>query len=930
MRISELSSPGLRQPRQDPLSQLLSQIEALIAETERLSSECALPENLYAGLNQCLAQLSQLVPFSSSVKLQIWKLSYRLWNACVDLANAIAIKSSSSGSKLGAGVEHVELRQVSADLLSVAGEVYGVPSPSLKSASFYYKTGLMWHGMKKFDLASSCFEKATNLTSKIEIDAMSDCEERKLLLDLNIARSRTAWELSDRNVSITLLNRSKKLLFESAENYRELANQYLIFGKALLSEKESANNEALKLMNEALELCEKGLRVVKKTQETLSLKDLRRETLRFIAAVHLQREEFDSVIKCVRILRGNGGDQHPSLSVLAMKGWLGLGRHGEAEKELRGMVAYFKTVGMAGIETVRSVFLGLMERCSVSASAAVRVVYKVIGDGGGGGGEGSRVRAKLAAELASDKRVVALFAGERAADERTAMHAVLWNCAAAYFRSKEFNTSAEIFEKSMLYIPCGVENRVLRAKGFRVLCLCHLGLSQLDQAQEYIDEAEKLEPNIACAFLKFKIYLQKTDHSSAITQMQAMMACTDFTTEFLSLSAHEAVACHALSVAVASLSNLLNFYTTGKPMPITEVVVLRTLITILIQDPGSEQEVLKFMKITQARIADLGPTHFFGKGEVGRRERSWIATTAWNSGTWAGLKKNYELCAEFFRFASEFYGVVVDEEAEGNIVMVCKSTILTVSAMIASEKQKNVSLLDTELKQAIELLDRAGKMMSSISTGNILADCQDNTFDANLYFIHTFNAYELYGRLGDSGSQLLVIKNFASSKACNPKHLLQIGLAASQGPKFNPEVATFTLNASLSGLLASPTPDYQNIALIIRRLITVASVYNGDADDDSVYGLYKQAYRITVGLKEGEYPAEEGKWLATTAWNRAAVPARLRKIDAGKKWMNMGLELARNVPGMETYKATMEDHVAAFEKKLNEVGKKEGSSMAVD
>lgn len=44
----------------------------------------------------------------------------------------------------------------------------------------------------------------------------------------------------------------------------------------------------------------------------------------------------------------------------------------------------------------------------------------------------------------------------------------------------------------MLYIPYDIENRNLRAKGFRVLCLCYLGLSQLDRAQEYVNEAEKV------------------------------------------------------------------------------------------------------------------------------------------------------------------------------------------------------------------------------------------------------------------------------------------------------------------------------------------------------------------------------------------------------------------------------------------------------
>lgn len=64
--------------------------------------------------------------------------------------------------------------------------------------------------------------------------------------------------------------------------------------------------------------------------------------------------------------------------------------------------------------------------------------------------------------------------------------------AADHFRSKDYEVSAELFEKSLLYVPHDIENRSLRAKGFRVLCLCHLALSHFDRAQEYIDEAAKV------------------------------------------------------------------------------------------------------------------------------------------------------------------------------------------------------------------------------------------------------------------------------------------------------------------------------------------------------------------------------------------------------------------------------------------------------
>ncbi|KAL3531026.1 hypothetical protein ACH5RR_010348 [Cinchona calisaya] len=933
MRIAEISSPELRpshnQESAGPHSHILSQIESSIKQLELHSPTPVLPETISSDLRRALTQLTQLAPFPNSVSLNIWKLSYRLWNACVDLSNS----SATSGVK--SSEEHATLRQISADLLFITSDVVGIPSPAFKCASFFYKTGLFWHDLKKFDLANNCFEKATDLISKVEISSISDNDERKLLLNLNLARSRSAWEVSDKNLSITLLNRSKTALFGIAENYKELASQYMMFGKIILSRNEvSGVNESLKLMNEALELCEKGLRIVKRTEETLALKDLRAKTLRFIAAVHLQRDEFENVLKCLRVLRDGGGDHHPSLSVLAMKAWLGLGRYGEAEKELKSMVvnkgvpeavwvsaveSFFQAAGAAGAETAKGVFLGLLGRCHVSAGSAIRLVNRVVGNNGGGSLEGSMVRAKVVAELVSDERVVALFAGEEVSKERTAMHALLWNCAAEHFRSKDYQTSAELFEKSMLYVPYDIENKILRAKGFRVLCLCYLGLSQLDRAQEYINEAEKPQPDIASAFLKFKIYLQKNDHSSAIAQVQAMSSCLDFSPDFLSLSAHEAVACHSLPVAIASLSHLLNFYSSGKPMPAMEVVVFRTLVTILTRETGHASDILKFMKRAHDRISEIGADRFFGKGEVGKRERNWFAANAWNFGVQMGNEKSYGLSAQFFKLASEFYSIIFDGEADDYNVMVCKSLVLCVSAVIADEKQTNSILLESEAKQAIELSDRAGKILLSGSALSWKNDDRDTSIEPNFFFMHTWSAYNLYSRLGDMGQkQLLLIKSYASSKSCNPLHLLQIGLDASQGPRSNPEVACFALDTCLSALLTSPSPDYRNVALILRKLISVSTIFKDDTDDEAVICLYRQAYRIMVGLKEGEYPTEEAKWLSMTAWNRAALPLRLGHTEVAKKWMDIGLELAKKVPGMQTYRSCMEDFVAGYEKKSHE------------
>ncbi|CAH8363139.1 unnamed protein product [Eruca vesicaria subsp. sativa] len=935
MRIAEISTPDFRQLHRETESHthhpLLSEIELLIKQSESISKDQPLPQSLPSSLRQSLTRLSQLAPLpGNSFNLTVWKLSFRLWNACVDLSNAAALRSSSSSAESIANLRHV-----AADMLFLAGDVTGVPSPTIKSSLFYYKTGLVWHGLEKFDLASDCFERATEILSKIDIGRVADAGERKLFLDLNLARSRTAWEVSDRNLAVTLLNRGKKMLFGSPDHYKSLSNQFLAFGKSALSREDDdcSLNDALRLMNESLELCEKGMGTAKTREDTMEFTSMRIKTLRFISAVHLQKGEFESVIKCVKVLRngGNGSsdgaDQHASLPVLAMKAWLGLGKYSEAEKELRGMVgnkdipetvwvsaveAYFEVVGTAGAETAKGVFLGLLGRCHVSAKAARRVAHRVLGESRGGD-SGSRIRANVVAQLVSDERVIALFAGEDVTKERKALHSVLWNSASAHFGAKDFETSAEMFEKSMLYIPHDIENRVFRAKGFRVLCLCYLGLSQLDRAHEYIEEAEKLEPNIHCSFLKFKIYLQRKEHSSAIGQIDAMLSCLDFSPHYLSLAAHEAISCQALPVAVASLSKFLSFYTSGKTMPTTEVVVFRTLVTILTQDAGSETEALDFMLQAQSRASKLGTECFFGSGETGKRELKWFALTSWNLGSRCGDAKKYELCGEFCRLASEFYSCLDTVESGENTVMILRSLVLSVTAIIALEKQNKSTLTETQVKLAAELLVRAGKIMSSL-----LSDGKDCIMEPELIFMYTLTAYDIHGRLNNSALQLLVVKTFAGSKSCNYNYLLQLGIFASQNPRSNPDVSTFALNECLSALIASPSPDYPTIALIIRKLIGLSSVQKGNTEDgEAIQKMYKQAYRIMVGLKEGEYPTDEGKWLATTAWNRAALPVRLGQFENAKKWLSIGLEIAEKVSGMDTYKACMEDFLAGFQAKVS-------------
>nr|XP_010909836.1 TPR repeat-containing protein ZIP4 [Elaeis guineensis] len=927
MRISELSPD--RRPSSDdsqPLRLLLEDLESSIQEAESLSpDDPSSGEKLVTRLRRSLSRLPAALPLPEPAKIHIWKLSYRLWNACVDLSNAAGFRPDGRWR-----TGQAELRQIAADLLLLAGNPAGIPSAAFKAASFFHKTGQIWHELGRFDLAAGCFERATDLTSTVPIDGIGGEEELRLLLDLSLARSRTAWEVADRNLAIALLNRSKSLLFGSPAAFRALAEQYLQFGKLDLAKKSlEGNSDASKLLTEALDLCEKGIAAAKGRGDggTLDLEELKGRCLRFLAAERLQVEDYEGVLRCVRVLRVDtavsaAAAEHPSVGFVAMRAWLGTGRVGEAERELKGMMANKEVpegvcvaaaeayLAVAGAEAARGVLAGLVGRCRAGAGAALRVVKRVA-EGGGGG------RAKVVAELAADERVVALFEDAAATKERNAMHAVLWNCATEHFRSKDYDISAEMFEKSMLYVPRDEETRARRSNCFRVLSLCHLALMQLDQAEEFINEADKLEPNVKCAFLKFKIYLQKKDEKEAINQIQAMVSCIDFNPEFLTLSTHEAIACQSLAVAVASLSVLLNLYSPGKPMPMPmpEVAVLRNLITLLQRNPDGEIEILKYTRVAGARMTGLGVEGFFGTGAVGSRELNWFAGNSWNMGLKTGKEKKYEACAEFLELASEFYSVLNDE-SNGNQVMVCKCLILSVGAMLNVEEQKKVTLLDSDIKKAIEMLGRAGKILPLVSSRVQIVNDHHAEYP-DLFFLHTYNTYHLLSRLGNDtrSQQLQLIKSFASSKVCTPNHLLQLGFTALKGGRPNLEAAEFALNACLSALLASPSPDYHLISIALRKLVCLSGLQDTEGGkNDGAYRVYRQAYQIIVGLKDGEYPIEEGKWLATTAWNKSGLAVRLHQFNVAERWMKMGLDLARHLKGMEKYREGMEEYFANFEK----------------
>lgn len=69
----------------------------------------------------------------------------------------------------------------------------------------------------------------------------------------------------------------------------------------------------------------------------------------------------------------------------------------------------------------------------------------------------------------------------------------------------------------MLYLPGDEENKLQRAKSFRVLCLCHIALLRYDRAAEFAIEAQKVKENSKTVSNRIKLKSKIIDMVSQST-----------------------------------------------------------------------------------------------------------------------------------------------------------------------------------------------------------------------------------------------------------------------------------------------------------------------------------------------------------------------------------------------------------------------------
>nr|PNR59206.1 hypothetical protein PHYPA_001997 [Physcomitrium patens] len=855
--------------------------------------------------------------FSEEQRILAWRLSYRLWNCSVDIVNNLEGDQELSE-------DLAELRQVACDLLATAGAVGNAHSSFVRIAMFFSKTGCAWHRIRKFLRASVCFEKAFELCFKQEernSSQSSDTREQiNFFFELFLSRAKTVWELGGHTLACSLLGRARGLLPTIPVNrHAELAEQYLQFGKSLLLKDDTdSQSESIRYMEAGLDICSEALSDCHEYHDAdkTNLERLKQRILRNLAAGQLQNENYESALRCVDALRQTS--DHSSTSYFAIRALAKLGRQDEVERELFTLVGHARDrvdvcVSALDIvieecdkfEAVEKAFFILLEHFGPNRGQLPAKVLEKLLRQDPAADTSCIKRVELALKIACEQKiltaVVAEIEGLELKDRRRQIaqkqqqfiHALLWTSGSEHFKAKMYKTSIRLFEASMLYIVRDGEGSMLEAKSLRVLCLCHMALSQFERAAEVIDKAEKIDPSIASIFLKLKIGLQTRNEAEACKEVERMLKCTDFEPEFLNLACHEAIACKTITVAVAALSNMLSLYSSDRVMVTEEVVVLRNLILLLIQGKTKRSDILWHFKYANKRLQELGYEKFFGTGSSGEREAKWYSGASWNQAMECGKEQDWKSCFEFYAISSNFYCVL--PPTPGSLRSVQTALLLCVSALLTTDDVNETEVIHI----ATTYLDKCQEVHKKLVAIDDSGSKTDGSFGIYLHLLQ----FELKGRAKEDAEQLKILKQCSNMPGFTAEHFFKMGLEASRRKEPSMEVASAAFRMCLTLTLSAPNADYKIVAALVRKMINLANARCKDGPE--VLDLYKQAQQILLGLGNNLYPQDEAQWLVSTAWNRAALYLKLLKYDKAEIWMGVALELLKHVPTMEIHRPSM-------------------------
>ncbi|XP_071981997.1 testis-expressed protein 11 isoform X7 [Engystomops pustulosus] len=486
------------------------------------------------------------------------------------------------------------------------------------------------------------------------------------------------------------------------------------------------------------------------------------------------------------------------------------------------------------------------------------------------------------------------------------LHFILWNCAAKYFKIKNYTEALQWYNYSYSFYDANHSDPNL-AKLLRNRASCFLNLNELFKAKEAVMLAEKCEEHsFFTQFILYKIAMKENDvlkATSAILAMGEMASQTEIkemlleenysATDLLSIAAQIALDANEKKVAIKALESVVEHCQDTDQL----FTSLRCMVR-LSQEHDDDKNVdnhqitknlISYLKTAYKKLED--PLIWNERQEQRIKEGHWFRKIAWNLAV--RNQDSLLMMQDCFLLSYKLSLFCPCDKT----VLVAQKSCLIMAASVDLEMARNA----TCHKEQVQLL------MKSLENINL---CQElwiilqstgafNTDPTETILL--LYEFEAKAKLNDPGLGN-VLDSLWNLPNLDTKTLESIASLSMEAPAYYPSICKKVLQAALTLHKKQDSPDVYKISKCLHSLIKLTlperSVELENCDQEEAWQYYKEAHAIISTSKN--YPEIEILWLMTRAWNTGIFQYSEGIYLDAERWCSLALSLLHYLGSLKT------------------------------
>ncbi|KAG8554006.1 hypothetical protein GDO81_003627 [Engystomops pustulosus] len=426
------------------------------------------------------------------------------------------------------------------------------------------------------------------------------------------------------------------------------------------------------------------------------------------------------------------------------------------------------------------------------------------------------------------------------------LHFILWNCAAKYFKIKNYTEALQWYNYSYSFYDANHSDPNL-AKLLRNRASCFLNLNELFKAKEAVMLAEKCEEHsFFTQFILYKIAMKENDvlkgkymfSTSAILAMGEMASQTEIkemlleenysATDLLSIAAQIALDANEKKVAIKALESVVEHCQDTDQL----FTSLRCMVR-LSQEHDDDKNI--FLSSAYKKLED--PLIWNERQEQRIKEGHWFRKIAWNLAV--RNQDSLIMMQDCFLLSYKLSLFCPCDKT----VLVAQKSCLIMAASVDLEMARNA----TCHKEQVQLL------MKSLENINL---CQElwiilqstgafNTDPTETILL--LYEFEAKAKLNDPGLGN-VLDSLWNLPNLDTKTLESIASLSMEAPAYYPSICKKVLQAALTLHKKQDSPDVYKISKCLHSLIKLTlperSVELENCDQEEAWQYYKEAHAI--------------------------------------------------------------------------------------